>query len=429
MTPEDKKPATGLPPKNTAATQQGEYVRKDLERMAKGAGVILDTPAAFAKGVLTGDSRLPGGGLSGGFGGPNVVGAVSEPFGKVLNSTGQAMADATVDFGRGVLGIKPSAVPTSIVGEGARGDVPPASLAYGLDNMRRVSPAGQPAQTPALPPVAPTAPVTPTTNPATKTVAPLTGDKLYDKANGIAEYVGKSGERAFSNIRPEDRDKGGNFTVMDSSGLRATPYYKQAVAELAGQGLPQVAPQNQIITIGENGGFGFDKPDPAKQRIQAIDMAAKDMAAKAGISAPTPGMIKAATAMYQSYDDLTNANTVASTSRANKQDDVMLGREGFMSEEGRAQAKAITDMLLRQDANANALQVAGLGNIGKVEAAKVSADKSKGLIKPFTNYAPDGSVSTSFVLDTDEGQVVMSQAEMQEYLKQKQQKSATPEAK
>ena len=247
-----------------------------------------------------------------------------------------------------------------------------------------------PATTPAVPPVAPTA----------AAGAPTVQSMLDDQNRGTD--FGTAGANKLGTIYrdgntfTDDPNAGGqvytpkgNLTVMDTKGLRESPYYKQAVAELSGQGLPQVAPQNQVITIGQNGGFGFDKKDPATARAELAQRNAEMAAGRAGIGQATPKMIEAEIAKLQANDQVANAQLAADTSRANKQDDMTLGREGLTSEEDRAQAKAITDMLLRQDANANALQVAGLGNIGKVTAAQVGQE-SKGIPKPMVTTNAQG---------------------------------------
>lgn len=135
---------------------------------------------------------------------------------------------------------------------------------------------------------------------------PATKDVM---SNGIViegrDKNGKANSFSGSNIADLATGKGsGNLSVMDTSGLRDTPYYKQAVAELSGQ--QQVAPQNQIITIGENGGFGFDKKDPALARTEAIQSRVEDMRRAAGIRAATPKMIEAAVAEYGAYDNVAN---------------------------------------------------------------------------------------------------------------------------
>jgi hypothetical protein len=142
-------------------------------------------------------------------------------------------------------------------------------------------------------------------------------DEIYKPlANlDVVEYKGDHGERAFSNIRPEDRNKGGNMTVVPANTYGMYDPTKPLPVAQPTQQAQGFAPGNQINHV-ESVGFGFEPKDPAIARADAIQRNAEMAAGRAGISQYTPKMLEAETNKMQSYDNMATTGMNNATRQA-----------------------------------------------------------------------------------------------------------------
>ena len=154
---------------------------------------------------------------------------LGEKAGTVIRGSGDLVAGVINDVAWQPLGKAINAVTDTATGafRGFMGDV-------GKDQATASN------QTPPVKPATPDKGATPNNQATTGTPAQPPTEEVRNQDFNIVEYKGSHGERAFSNIRPEDRDKGGNLTVMDTS-----EGYKANLATLR-NGFEQAAAQGDV---------------------------------------------------------------------------------------------------------------------------------------------------------------------------------------
>jgi hypothetical protein len=205
-------------------------------------------------------------------------------------------------------------------------------------------------------------------------VTPPIGDKIYNKEARIAEYVGDHGERAFSNILPEDRNKGGNMTVVPANTYGMyDPTTPLPVAQPTQQA-QGFDPGNQINHV-ESVGFGFEPKDPAIARSEEIQRNAEMAAGRAGIGQYTPKMLEAETNKMQAYDTMATAGM----NNATRQDEIAANAaaKGAELAQHGSQFDATNQLAKNADNRAQATHGIALADSLRMEAALDAVTNAK----------------------------------------------------